>query len=505
MDTSSEYLFDDYFDTINLNEELIEFYKFINDDELNKALEKETYLTNLRNENYKRYNDINLLSINNLSDEFEIIVNEIKKLYSFISPDKILSNNEQEAQDNKKIIDLIYEYLNQLNNKVEEKLNILEQENNDRQEKIKEFNYNFVDKTVLHEILNGYNNIVLYNSIIEDNVYDNFKRQIRRKKDINKLYRLINLEIDDISNDKNEINILNKEITKEVKNIYNKITYLEDLMMEKSEYEGEFLLFKNYLSSLIAYDDTDYTDLNRVYNSIYKEKKIQLLLNYFEESFIKEIEKVRREETFIYEKYGIKNMKKALDYIKVNYIDEVEEYEKIVIENISQELNSDNYDLSNLYNNFRQVVNNIWKKFVTDVYSYNEQDDFCFICSNSEFIDEKYQTIIITKRMLERVNDYSDYQIGFICNYNNNILYITESENIMDVDYNDMSNLKTPKQIEQEFLNFRVSNRIALNGFLTNVVAVYIINDGDMVKYKKAVEIANQYKLPLISLRKNKN
>ena len=140
---------------------------------------------------------------------------------------------------------------------------------------------------------------------------------------------------------------------------------------------------------------------------------------------------------------------------------------------------------------------------MTDVFSYDPGNDFCFICTNNQFIDEKYQAILITKQMLERVENYSDYQIGFICNFNDNILYVTESEDIMLADNNDMSNLKTPKQIEQEFLNFKIRNRIALNGYITSISAVYFINDGDYIKYRKAVELANQYKLPLLILKKD--
>ena len=68
---------------------------------------------------------------------------------------------------------------------------------------------------------------------------------------------------------------------------------------------------------------------------------------------------------------------------------------------------------------------------MTDVFSYDQRNDFCFICTNNQFIDEKYQAILITKQMLERVENYSDYQIGFICNFNDNILYVTENDDII--------------------------------------------------------------------------
>ena len=38
--------------------------------------------------------------------------------------------------------------------------------------------------------------------------------------------------------------------------------------------------------------------------------------------------------------------------------------------------------------------------------------------------------------------------------------------------------------------------------FKTKLEAVYYINDGNMDKYKKAIELANTYKLPLIEFRK---
>ena len=72
----------------------------------------------------------------------------------------------------------------------------------------------------------------------------------------------------------------------------------------------------------------------------------------------------------------------------------------------------------------------------------------------------------------------------------------------MSVKYDDMSNLKTPKQIEDEFINFKVCNRIALNGFKTVLQAVYLIDDDDEVKLRKAIDLSESYDLPLIKIRK---
>lgn len=505
MDTSSEFIFDDYFNDINLNNELKKFYEIINDDELDQNLDEAIKLTDLKNENYKRYNDINLLLLDNLLPEFENIVKEIKKIYAFIEPNELLQSDIDKALENKKIINNIYYFLERLEQMVEKESSILEKENDERQSKIKNIDYSSVDKNLLQEMLNKYNDIILFNSTIEEDIYKNYNKQIKRKKYLNDLYKLINLEIEIKTQKIEEKEKLNIEINKKIKEINANILYLEDLMMEKSKYEKEFIIFKNYINELIAYDDKNYTDLNRAYYNLCEDLKIKSALNYFEDAFIKEIEKAKEEEKFIYEKSGIKNLTISLNYIVANYMDLLDNCEKEIINNLYDVINNNNYNISNIYGEFKRVVNNIWKKSITDIYSYNQNDDFCFICSNNQFIDEKHEAILITKKMLERTNNSLNYQIGFVCNFNDNILYITENDDIMTVNYNDLSNLKTPKQIEQEFINFRVYNKIALNGYITKINAVYFIDDGNSIKYKKAVELSNQYKLPLITIKKDKN
>lgn len=496
-------IFDDYFDTINSNDESRRFYAFLNDEEVNESFETESRLTNIRTENYKRYKDINLLCLDTLSIDFENISKEIKKIYSFINSEELLKDDMEAAIDNKKVIDLVYYYLDKLEKMIEEELKLLEQQNDIKQRRIKEIDYSQIDENILREILIKYNNIVLFNSIIEENIFDRYNKQIKRKKYLNELYKLINLELSNVNEELSENKCINNKIEIEIKNVNDRLIYLEDLMPEKSKYENQFMVFKNYFSNLIAYDDNNYTDLSRVYHILCEDLKIKSLLNYFEDSFVKEREKTFKEEKFIYEKFGIKNLKSSLDYISANYMDFLNDSEKDVVNNIYRAIKDDSYELSNLYSQLKNIVNTIWNKTITNVYSYNQNEPFCFICSNNQFIDERYQAILITDKMLDRVDDYSNYQIGFICNYNDNILYVTENSDIMTVNHNDMSNLKTPKQMEQEFVNFKVCNRIALNGFLTKIEAVYYINDKSLDNKIKAIELANMYKLPLIELKKD--
>ena len=226
MSTMDDCFFDDYFDEVNLNDDLKQFYVLVNDDELHESFVEETYLIDLRNSNYKKYADIAISQINSLSEEFSNIVSEIQKLYSFIKPNEILNCTKEKAEEHKKILDSIYIYIKQFYDALEQNLTNLEKENDIRQNKIKQINYNNVDKTILHEILNNYNNLVIYNSVIENNTYDNYIRQLKRKKDINKIYRMINLEIEDFSYSENEKKSLNKEITNEIKKISNRISVI---------------------------------------------------------------------------------------------------------------------------------------------------------------------------------------------------------------------------------------------------------------------------------------
>ena len=504
MDTNVEDFFDDYVQTVNLNSELQSFYEFINDDDLNESLIESQELTALRNENYKRYNEISLFNINSLSPNYKEIVEEINKTYNYIIFENILFDSKDEAINTKKILDLVYSYIYKLEESLKKEVIELEKANDERQNKLKEINYNKIDKNILSDFLIKYNNLILYNSTIEIELYENYKRQKKRKKYLNELYRIINLEIDDvIDNFSTSLKNINNQINEAIKKIYDNIYYLEDLIMEDSKYQADLIIFKNYFTSIIAYDDSNYSESNRVYNLLCKDLKIKSLLEYFETCFIKEIEDSRKEENFIYEKYGIKNIKTSLDYISANYIDIISDEDKNVINLLYKKINEE-YDLNDIYTIFKKIINKIWSKSLTDIYSYKENEDFCFICTNNQFLDEKHESILITNKMLNRVTDYLNYQIGFICDFNDNILYITENEDIMSVKHDDMSNLKSPKQIEQEFMNFKVCNRIALNGYITKIKAVYLINDGNMIKHKKAVELANQYNLPLIVLKKDK-
>lgn len=492
---------------IDLSKDLEEFYKFIGKEEMLDEHEKSVELSTLRNENHKRYYCIKIIEIEDLPESLNEYVYDIKKLYNTIESMHLLEENYEEAKNTKKLLDNIIIKKNQLDEIVLLESKRLTLENDNRQSKYNTdlIKHLTIDEKTKQKILEKYNDLVIFSSTIEINPYQILKTQIKRSNLIDDLEKLItkkepenNLLIID------KLLFLNEQIDKEILYYKDKIIYLEDLIIENSKYKNEFENFKDYYNRLISYDDKDYYDTKRTYDILKDKVKFDMYINDFEDLFINERYSKIKEENFIYEKIGIENLKNSLDFISSNYIDKLNDSDKKKLNYIYDNLYTDKYNLKDIEIEIKDIVLNIWKTSITKVYNYNEKEDYMFLCSNNQFIDERYEAILITKKEIERVTDYSDYQIGFICEYNDNILYITENEDIMSVDYNDMSYLKTPIQIEQEFINFKVCNRIALNGYKTKITGVYFINDGTFGLYKKAQELADMYKLPLIELKKDK-
>ncbi len=497
-----------FFDNIDLNDDIKSIYEFVGDKKLLDALEEDSKLTKIRNNNHKKYYDINiqrLLSIPKNTDAY-LISKEIIDLYNTIDASSILNCDLKDAIETFKTLYIIDKKFFRLEKVIEADLKILTSVNNEHQKafSINYFNNLDVSPDVKAKIISKYNELVLYNANIPADIYEDLKIQTVRSNYIEDIIKLISKdEITKINNDKKEIlSNLNKEIDAKILKLNVAIHYLEDLIKEKSKYNSEFNEFKSFIYKILAYDDTSYDNALQTYEILKDDKTIKEKIKYFENVFISELENSKEEEIFVYEKYGIKNIKISLDYILANYMDKLSTTDKESINYISTQVNSDNYDLKEIENLLGNIVKKIWFNSITDPYNFNPNNNYSFICSNTQFMDEKYETFLITKKMVQQLDDYLDFQIGFICNYDNNILYITQNEDIMSVDYDDMSKLKTPIEIEQEYLNFKAENKIVLNGYKTFIDAVYFINDGNMKKYLKAVELANVYKIPLIELKK---
>ena len=293
---------------------------------------------------------------------------------------------------------------------------------------------------------------------------------------------------------------MNAELSNAIDKANDKIQYLSDLMMEDSEYEDSFNDFVDFYNKITSYDNTNYENVKQTLEILKDEDKFGVYANEFENNFINEKEKNQNEEKFIYQKIGIKNIRMSLDYISSNYMDLLDKPRKLVIEDSYQRLDEKDVDIEILDKNLNNIVKYIWENTITNI---DKKDNFYYLCTNSLFKEPKMESILLSKNILNRMDNFLDYQIGFICKYNSNILYITENSDIMSVKHDDLSRLKTPKQIEQEYINFNIINKIALDGFMTTFVGVYFIDDGDIRKLKKAKELSNDNKLPLVILKRN--
>lgn len=501
-------ILDKYFASLNLDEIMNNLSKEYNVDDKSDKLDEKTYLNEIRSDNHYRYYNIDLIKLSNLTEDINVYVRSIKELYKLIDPKALLTEDITQAEQHKSVLDKIYDYLDVVDKKVDTTLKELTTNNNVKQSKfsIELFKKTKVSSKVLNELIDLYSELVIIGSYLENDKYIDLKNQIKRKRNISKIYNLLNIKEPRIYNvDKSEeINLINDRIERSRKKYMDKLQYLGDIMPKGKEFKNRFNKLKNNILVLFSYDDKSISSARKVSAKLQNNQKIDDEIKDLEDVFITEIEKIRKEKDFVFDKVGYKNLKRTLDYINVYYMDILDEDSKNVVTYMINNLNAGKYNPTDMNKAIRIIVDDIWKNTVTDIKDYDPKKDYYFICTNNPFIDEKYQTILITKREILKVNDYEDYQIGFVCGYNNNILYATENEDIMSVRFDDMSNLKTPKQIEDEFINFKICNRIALDGFKTKLQAVYIIDDGDRVKKAKALELCSSYTLPLIEIKKDK-
>ncbi len=505
--TNNTKFLDEYFASLNLDKEINKISKQYNIEDEIDEYGKNAYLSEMRSENHYRYYNIDFIKLENLTEDINVYVRSIKDLYKLIDPKFLLTENEVQATQHKIVLDKIYSYLSIIDEKVDKTLKIITPNNNIKQAKfsLDLFKRANVPSKVLNELTDLYSELVIIGSYYETDKYIDLKNQVKRKRNISKIYSLLNVKepkIIDIDKSE-EIELLNQKIDRARRDYMDKIQYLGDIIPKGKEFNARLNKLRKNISVLFSYDDRNISSARNVWTRIQSSQKLNDEIKDLEDMFIDEIERVKKEKNFVFDKVGIKNIKRTLDYIDVYYMHMLDNDARQVVTYMINNLNAGKYNATNMNKALRIIVDDIWRRAITDVKDYNPDGEYYFLCTNNPFIDEKYQTILITRKEISKVNNYEDYQIGFICGYNDNILYATENEDIMSVRFDDMSNLKTPKQIEDEFINFKVCNRIALNGFNTKLKAVYYIDDGDSIKLEKALDLSTSYNLPLIKIKKD--
>jgi len=173
----------DYFADMDLNSDIKDIYDVINDEQFVGEFEKEKHLSELRNENHKRYYAINTKRIENLPDEFSEIVYDILKLYNFIDSKILLTEDISAAENSKMLLDNIYRKLGRTDKMVETTLKEIVAENDKNQSKFSTsyFKNLDIDIKTKESLLNKYNDLVLFNTLVIDDNYENLKTSVPRE------------------------------------------------------------------------------------------------------------------------------------------------------------------------------------------------------------------------------------------------------------------------------------------------------------------------------------
>lgn len=492
-------LFDkEYFEDMDLNDDMEQIYSLIKNDEEYEEYEKEINLSKMRVDNHKKYHSIKIKNFDNLPNLYYLDVKKIKKIYSEIDEKKILKSNYNESEEIKYKLLQLEKLIDNFKNRLEKDYKIISKENDNIQ---KMWNYKVINNVDVSpeekkELLKYYEELIIISSDYKNNIYEDFKMEIKRKKYINKINLILKKEQKKLidKQKQKELDLLNKKIKKPKQKLNDKLKYLQMLIIDNSKYEEDFNKFKKLCNAIKNYDKNNLEEARDTYKLLCLQDKIDIFVNRLEKLFLEELEKqIKGKE---YKEYEINLMKlnNITDKIEKNYYDTLNKKDAKYIREIKRKLKDKIINIEEEKNNLSLLIKRIWKNYLTDVYTYNPNEDYHFICSNNQFIEPKYETILLTNKIVNKSENYGEYQIGFICNH---------IDNIIDMENNELEILKLPIQVEKSFVDFNDYNKIFLDGNKTILEAVYFIDDGDINKLYKAIELANIYNIPLIKLKRD--
>ena len=496
----------EYFENMDLNEDMEKIYSLIKNNEEYSEYEKEMNLSKLRIDNHKKYHRIKINLIEDLPNYFYLDVKNIKSIYSKINENKLLSENYEEAEKNKYRLIELEKAFNELKFKVEKELkNILKKNNNDQ--KLWGFDVfkNLVfDKDELKKVLNYYDTLLFITANVYDDVFSEYKNELVRRKIIDKINKILDEEAEKLKNSAKikELRILNNKIEEGIRKLNDKLNYLDKLVPDNSEYLPDYKKFKMICETLINYDKESLKDVRETYKVLCVEEKLDIFIKRFETFFLIELEKLIKGKEYQKLEIEMEELKEIIKKIE-EYSDFLDSENNKYIRNLKRSIKEKIIDIKKEKEKINNLIRKIWNKYLTDINLFNFNIDYHFICSNNQFILPIQECILITKKMIEQDSNYGEYQIGFICDSLDKIMYMTNKEDIIDKEDQDLDYLKLPNEIEENFRSFKDCTKIALDGNSTSFIAVYFIDDGDNIKLKTAEELSNTYNIPLIKFKRD--
>ena len=501
-------LFDkEYFEDMDLNDDMEKIYSLVRNDEDFIEYEKEINISKMRVENHKKYHNIKIKIFDNLPNSYYLEVKKIKKIYNEINEKKLLNSNYKETEEIKYKLIQLENLISQFTKKVEKNYQILVKENDNLQ---KSWSYNIfknmnIDKEDKNKLLKYYEELVIISSNFKNNIIEDYKIELKRKKYIERICKILKKkELELISNEKNkELELLNRKIERPKEELDDKIRYLSKLIISDSKYIDDFNKFKKLCSTIKSYDPNNLEEARETYKLLCLQDKIDIFVKRLERLFLEEVnDKIKGDNYKLLEK-DLDNISKTVNIIENNYYDILNKEELKYIRNIKRSLKNKIVNVEETQNKLNELIKQIWNKYLTDINSYDSNNDYHFICSNNQFIEPIYETVLLTNKIIDKLDNYGDYQIGFICNAANNILYMTNQKDIIDVEENEKKLLKLPIQIEEKIDNLNDCYKIALNGTKVVFIGVYFIDDGDLNKLTKAEDLSKIYNIPLIKIKRD--
>lgn len=320
----------------------------------------------------------------------------------------------------------------------------------------------------------------------------------------------------------------------------------KEVLIKLTEVLDEQFIYESILNcdlDKIKKNKIDEEQLNEIFDKLNLEYNIYLkrkgkvyysdsLYDYQNINYEKEIEKLTylsstKEEKNNAKKLRIKSIIECIDNMKKNVIVFNSE-DKLKMENCYQkiinlkdkELTLDDYELAlSIEDTLLPLVNKLWNSRLTNPYNFNEGTSFCLVVGKKT--DEKFvETRFITDIHLVKFSNILKSNYGFVYKIKNNIVYtssndilitktIEENDNTIkfnnesiDIDNQKDSRLITPDILLRSDVKNKCNGRMIL--YEPEIIGVYVIYDSEFnTDYKKAIELSENYELPLIKINKN--
>lgn len=320
---------------------------------------------------------------------------------------------------------------------------------------------------------------------------------------------------------------------------------------------GETVIFKTVLNNnisllensydLVAFESNEefidiYKDLNNEYQifakRIGKVYYSDTLYDYQNINYKKEKDilnkiiknKYKKDDT---KKERLLSIKKCIENLKKHLI-LFDNNERLQLDNAEVEINNfinqidtsediakNSYERAlNIENKLMPLTEKVWIKQLTHPLTYKEGLQFCFLIGNSESLPIT-EAKLITNNHLKNVNNKLKYNYGYIYKINNNIIYSsskdilvqvnneTNSDNIItynginiEIDNQKDSKLLTPEVLMRENIKNKDNGKVLL--FNPTIIGIFVVYDNEFsTDYKKAVELSENMELPIVKINRN--